>query len=226
MNAFLRTVGVLTLAILLAREICVSQQDGNSLFRRNPNYGQQTGLYTLYRTRSAEIVMLGNSITFGVNWNEFLGRSGVVNRGIPSDLLEGFLHRLEGIIQLHPAVVCIMGGINDLYEDIHPDTVFVRYRAVVDTLRKHGIVPIIQSTLFVSPRWKRYEKKNLAVAQLNDLLRAFADWERLEYLDLNAVLSRDGVLQEEFTTDGVHLTPRGYELWRNALEPVLMKYVR
>jgi lysophospholipase L1-like esterase len=96
----------------------------------------------------------------------------------------------------------------------------------VDTLRTHGIVPIIQSILFVSPRWKQHEKKNLEVAQLNDLLRAFSDWERLEYLDLNAVLSREGVLQEEFTTDGVHLTPQGYELWRNALEPVLKKYVR
>jgi len=34
--------------------------------------------------------MLGNSITHGAAWNELLGRSNVVERGISSDVLRGY----------------------------------------------------------------------------------------------------------------------------------------
>jgi lysophospholipase L1-like esterase len=206
--------------------VVLCQEANDPLYRKNPHYEHQLQLHAIYRTKQTDVVMLGNSITFGVNWNELMGRNGIVNRGIPSDVLEGFSHRLSDIIQLHPAVVCILGGINDLYEDIHVDTVFLRYRALVDTLRKHDIVPVIQSTLYVSPRWKRHEKKNREVAQLNSLLRRYADLEHLEFLDLNAVLSKDGMLKDEVTTDGVHLTASGYACWRDALEPVLKKYAK
>ena len=212
--------------LLLTSVVVLCQGTNDSLYRKNPHYEHHLQLHAIYRTKQTDVVMLGNSITFGVNWNELMGRSGIVNRGIPSDVLEGFSHRLSDIIQLHPTVVCILGGINDLYEDIPIDTVFLRYRALVDTLRKYDVVPVIQSTLYVSPRWKRYEEKNREVAQLNSLLRTYAGLEHLEFLDLNAVLSKHGMLKDEVTTDGVHLTASGYARWRDALEPVLKKYTK
>ena len=42
-------------------------------FRSNPNYTYEMGLYDIYKTKQADIVMLGNSITHGVKWNELLG---------------------------------------------------------------------------------------------------------------------------------------------------------
>ena len=37
--------------------------------------------------------MLGNSNTYGVDWVELLDREGIINRGIGSDITEGFLNR-------------------------------------------------------------------------------------------------------------------------------------
>ncbi len=210
--------------ILLFPSILAAQAPPDTTYLRNYNYFLQTSLYDLYQTDSAKVVMLGNSITFGVNWNELMGRQGVVNRGIGGDLTSGFLHRLEYVYRLHPVLCCVMGGINDIYEDISPDTIFANYKQILQGLRSHNIIPVIQSTLYVSRRWKRAAVKNRDVTRLNVLLRAYANAEGILFLDLNDVLSENGYLREPFSTpEGVHLNAAGYRLWRDQLEPVFRR---
>ncbi|MDH3251877.1 MAG: GDSL-type esterase/lipase family protein [Ignavibacteria bacterium] len=210
--------------LLLLPALVCSQTLPEKPFLSNRNYRLQTELYEVYRTDSATVVMLGNSITFGVQWNELMGRSGIVNRGIGSDVTEGFLHRLEYVYRLHPALCCIMGGINDIYNDIPVDSIFSTYALITRELRGHDITPVIQSTLYVSPRWKRAAEKNRDVIALNRLLETYAREEGIDYLDLNDVLSADGVLKDEVTYDGVHLNALGYRLWRDRLETMLKKH--
>ncbi len=78
-------------------------------YRDNPKYVQEMNLYKCYQ-KTGLAVMLGNSITYRINWNELLNRSDIINRGIGSDTTAGFLSRLEYVIAPNPKVVFLMGG--------------------------------------------------------------------------------------------------------------------
>ena len=201
-----------------------SQTSVDTLYKQNRNYSIQTDLYTIYKTEKADVVMLGNSITFGVNWNELMGRTQIVNRGIGSDNTFGFLQRMEHIYKLHPQLCCIMGGINDIYQDSPVEKIFENYKKIIEGLQAHKIVPVIQSTIFVSTKWRRYADKNLEVAKLDSMLADYAQSKGIEFVNLNAVMSRDHLLLEELTTDGVHLNAKGYALWRDELEKILKEH--
>ena len=193
-------------------------------YRNNPNYNHQLSLYDIYKTESADVIMLGNSITYGVNWNELVGRDGIVNRGIGSDIVEGFLNRLKYVIKLHPKLCFIMGGINDIYNDTPVDLNFQHYKKIIEILKENNITPIVQSTLYVSIKWHGYEDKNPEVRKLNELLYEYSKENEVDFIDLNLRISRDGILIEKYTHDGVHLNAEGYKIWGKEVDNVLKKY--
>ena len=209
------------IAVSLLISCTVAQTSYDSLYRKSTVYKNLTAHFELSRIQHAEIVFLGNSITYGGNWSELVGREKVVNRGIGGDNLPGMLNRLHQVLRLHPKICFVMAGINDLYTDAPVEEVFRRYVRLIDTLRAHSITPVIQSTLHVNPKWKRTEEINPQVRLLNQMLVQYAADHSLTFVDLNTMLSVDGVLKDEYTTDGVHLTPAAYAVWRDTIEPVL-----
>lgn len=216
-------MSIAKIALLVAVVSTIHAQTAyDSLYLKSTHYRNLVGLYDLSKTEKARIVFFGNSITFGAgNWSELLGREGIVNRGIGGDNLPGMLNRLHQVYRLQPQYCFIMAGINDLYADANVDTVFARYVQLIDSLQAKKIIPVIQSTLHVNPKWKRTEEKNPLVAKLNAMLRSLALRRSLEFIDVNSVVSRNGVLRDEYTGDGVHLTPAAYAAWRELLEPLL-----
>jgi hypothetical protein len=50
-----------------------SSSADSALYEYNPLYRQHIEMYKVYKTKRADIVMLGNSITHGTNWNGLLG---------------------------------------------------------------------------------------------------------------------------------------------------------
>ena len=201
-----------------------AQTPYDSLYLKSTVYKNLTAMFAISKTSSADIVFLGNSITYGGNWNELLGRDRVINRGIGGDNTVGMLHRMQYVYQLKPKLCFVMAGINDIYSDAPVETIFHNYAMIIDTLRVHSIIPIIQSTLHVNPKWKRTEEKNPEVAKLNSLLQVYAEKNEIDFIDVNAVLSLNGILRDEYTTDGVHLNASAYERWRELLFPILKKH--
>lgn len=200
-----------------AAEIFSSASVDTVNYRVNPNYDLQTGLYDIYQTRSARIVMLGNSITHGVNWNELMGRTDIVERGIPSDVVSGYLGRMSYVYNLNPKYIFIMGGINDIYSGIPVDSVFTSYKRLIESIRSKGIIPVIQSTLYVSTKWHSAGERNPEVLKLNYLLLEYARKNKILFIDLNKKMSQNMLLRNELTYDGVHLNANGYKIWREAL---------
>jgi lysophospholipase L1-like esterase len=211
-------------ACLLSGNIVFAQTPYDSLYLKSSTYKHLTAHFALSKMSSADVVFLGNSITFGGAWNELLGRERIVNRGIGGDNTVGMLHRLQYVYQLKPKLCFVMAGINDIYADVPVERIFNNYKQIIDTLMIHRITPVIQSTLLVNPKWKRAAEKNIEVKELNRLLMEYAVGKNIEYVDLNAVLSINDVLKEEYTTDGVHLTAMAYDRWRELLLPILIKH--
>lgn len=194
------------------------------LFKNNPIYWRETALYDIYKTKSANIVMLGNSITHGVNWNELLGREKVIERGIVSDQVEGFYNRMEYIYKLKPKIVFIMGGINDIYNWYPLDSIFYYYDKIINELKEKNIIPVIQSTLYVSSKWPNSENRNPEVTKFNKILFDYARENKIDFIDLNIKLSENEKLKDEMTWDGAHLTAKAYKIWSEEIEKILKKY--
>lgn len=216
--------------ILLAVFICITASAQNKTtaaepynFRTNPNYIYEMGLYDIYKTRTADIVMLGNSITHGVKWNELLGREKVIERGIPSDNLEGFISRLDYVTRLKPKVCFIMGGINDIYNWTALEKIFQNYTLIIKELKAKNIKVVIQSTLYANAKYPSAADRNIQVENLNKLLIDYAKKNNIEFIDLNQKLSTAKFLNGDVTYDGLHLNAKGYRIWGREVELVLKK---
>jgi len=212
------------MCILFAAVPLLAQTPYDSLYLKSSLYKNRTAIFASSETTSAGIVFLGNSITFAGDWNALLGRDSIVNQGIGGDNTLGMLHRLEYVYRLHPKLCFVMAGINDIYEDVAVERIFKNYTQIIDTIRSKHIIPIIQSTLFVNPKWKRAEGKNQEVKKLNALLLGYCTANNIMFVDLNASLSVGGMLNDQYTTDGVHLTPAAYSVWSTKILPILKKH--
>jgi lysophospholipase L1-like esterase len=100
--------------------------------------------------------------------------------------------------------------------------VFDNYRQAISILRSGGVHAVVQSTLFTNVR--RSDVVNSHILQLNQELKAYCGAGNCEYVDLNAALSRDGVLDSRFSYDGVHLNAAGYGTWVEIIKPIAMRY--
>jgi lysophospholipase L1-like esterase len=178
-------------------------------------------VFKAYKPKKFKIVMLGDSITYGIDWNELFSRSDVANRGIAGDLTEGFMKRLSDIYELNPEICMIMGGINDINNDIPVSDIFVNFTKIIEDLQANKITPIIQSTLFVSAMDENWKEKNEKVNELNRMLMDYAIANDITFIDINKELSRNGALDSSYTYDGLHLTGNGYEKWRDSVLPKL-----
>ena len=226
----------LLLIILFAANILVGQVQKD--YRSNPIYQRQLEFYKIYKPENVNIVMLGNSLTHGVDWNQLLGRNDVVGMGIVSDILAGFYARIHYVNKLNPEVCFVLGGLNDLYQWIPVEEIFSDYKKVIENLQRNGITPVIQSTLYAGRSWGEEwlrqnnpdasaaevnAERNIQVDRLNSMLKSYAEKNNIIFMDLNSLMSRGNYLRSELTYDGVHLNAAGYKIWGREVEEVLKK---
>jgi lysophospholipase L1-like esterase len=206
-------------------------QDERNGYKSNPNYARELDLYDIYKIEQADIVMLGNSLTHGVNWNELLGRNDVVERGISGDVTEGIINRMDNVILLKPKVCFIMAGLNDIYNWIPVEDIYVNYTHIVNVLKTKNIIPVIQSTLYAGSEWGKdwnltsetNAERNRQVDKLNNLLRDYASRNNIMFIDINSRMRNANFLKSSYTYDGVHLNAKGYKLWGKEVEKALKK---
>lgn len=200
-------------------------------YRNNPNYDHELELYEIYKTRQADIIMLGNSLTHGVNWNQLLGRNNVVEMGIPGDITEGMFNRLQYVIRLKPKICFILSGLNDIYNWIPVEDIFRNYIRIINLLKAKNIEPVIQSTLYAGKEWGKdwgttpeiNAGRNKEVDRLNLLLKDYASKNNIEFIDLVSIMSNSNFLNSKFTHDGLHLNAKGFKIWAQEVEKVLAK---
>ena len=222
MNCFFIHHIKLTVIIFTIPFIIMAQEIPQYL--NNPNYELELGKYKIYKTKQADIVMLGNSLTHGINWNELLRRESISEQGIPSDITAGVLNRMNFVLKVKPKICFIMIGVNDIFSWIPVDTVFANYSKIVEKLKENNIIPIIQSVLFAGEIQQVAVDRNKEIVKLNRLLYEFAKKNGFEYLNLNRKMSRASFLKKDITIDGIHLNGEGFKLWGREVDKVLRKF--
>lgn len=168
------------------------------------------------------IIMFGDSITKGGDWATLLGRSDVKNSGFPGFTTSHLVWLLkENVIDLKPRVCFLEGGINDIGVGIPLERTKSNYRSLIDGLKEHQIVPVVQSILYQQDN----PASKVQVDSLNSYLNAYCQSKGVYYLDLNTKLSSPAGLKAKYTTDGTHINQEAYGIWatevRNLLKSLL-----
>jgi lysophospholipase L1-like esterase len=179
----------------------------------------RTAFFQQSRSEAA-VIMFGDSITeFGGDWSELLDTS-ALNRGIASDTTEGMLSRLDEVIERKPKIVAVMAGINDVRMGVPVDLVAAHIEQILTKLKAANVRPVMQSTLPTASQLGE-PHTNVAVISLNGALSQWCASQDVPFLDLNAFLAPEGVLDPSMTLDDIHLNDAGYLRWRDVLAPLL-----
>jgi lysophospholipase L1-like esterase len=197
-----------------------------------PGYGINNIASLTYGHKNIDVVMIGDSITYGGNWNLLLNNEKIANLGINGDSTGGVLNRLEDVYFLEPEMCFIMIGINDFQGNRQVEDVLINYRKIVTELKTHKIRVIIQSVLHLGEKyyinrilgknkndWKEINEK---VKNLNGKLEKMALELEVEFIDINAGLSLDNILVEKYGDEsGLHLSIDGYKKWAEIIKPII-----
>jgi lysophospholipase L1-like esterase len=204
-----------------------------SVSRTYPGYSINNIISLTYEWENFDIVMVGDSITNGGNWNKLLENKRIANLGIGGDSTDGVLNRLGDIYYLNPKVCFIMIGINDFQGGNRSvEDVLKNYRRIVQEIKQHNIKVIVQSVLHLGHNYyinhingknkNDWEKINKKVERLNRELEKMAKECSVEFVNINAGLSANNILEEQYGDySGLHLSQLGYEKWAEIIRPLI-----
>lgn len=132
-------------------------------------------------------------------------------------------HFADRIILMHePKTIVFYAGDNDINSNRKPEQVLADFRAFAETVHKQLPKTRIHF-ICVKPslaRWKQFATQSKANALVKELC---AKDERLNYIDIvPGMLGKDGEpIPELFVKDGLHLTPKGYDVLSEAVRKAL-----
>lgn len=160
--------------------------------------------------------MLGDSLIDGLEWNAAFPKARIVNQAISGDTTVGLLSRINAAIDTRASVAIVMIGLNDIsLLNVEPAEIRPRYEAIIDRLSAAGMKVIVNSVLI------GLIERTESVQELNEYLRNKCKTGACVYVDLEAKLSRNGLLLPEYTYDGHHFTAPAYKIWVDQLAPYI-----
>ena len=217
---------ILVLLMAVATLSCMAQKKPV-----NPDvyYARRATLFDLLPVYSSDIIMLGNSLTDGAEWNELFDNCHVKNRGIVGDIIPGFFERLEPILKGQPRKIFIMGGVNDISHGVSADIIVSAMTQVVTTIQARcpKTEIYVQSMLPFNNDvrlWKLLKGREQVVVDGNKGLESMCQRLGVTFINLYPLfVGENGKMKPEYTNDGLHLMGGAYLIWRDALLPYIRK---
>ncbi len=215
-------------ALMLLSTAVYAQQDWGNIGK----YAKDNHEIISHPNNGQRVVFMGNSIT--ENWRnmrpEFFTDNGYIGRGISGQTSYQFLVRFrEDVIALHPRVVIINAGTNDVAENTGPydeERTLGNIISMTEIARANGIKVILSTVLPCAEfGWRREIKDSSEkIASLNARIKAYADSHGIGFIDYYTplVYGKRRQLNPKYTKDGCHPTIAGYEI----MEPLAQEAIR
>jgi len=147
--------------------------------------------------------------------------------GIEGDRVEHVLWRLEHgqVDGIDPKVVVLMIGTNNSGQNSATEIADGIKILVAEYEKRCPHAHIIHMGVF--PRGQNAtDGGRRKVAAVNEQIKSLADDQRVTFIDISAqLLEPDGSISRDMMPDFVHPTAKGYEIWADAIQPVLNKYL-
>lgn len=167
----------------------------------------------------ADIVFFGDSLTYYGDFSNVFPGKVVCNLGLRGDNLEGMIDRVEQVRILHPKMVFLMAGINDValldYSDFGD-----RYNTLLSKMQE--VLPesriVVQTLLPVNDRDFSISCNNEMIVRCNMSIQQAAARHKMAMIDLFSIYELEGYLPKYKTFDGIHLNEESYLAWIHILK--------
>lgn len=190
-------------------------------------YGDANSKITPPAKDERRVVFMGDSITD--NWNKpgfggFFPGKPYIDRGISGQTTPQMLIRFRpDVIALHPSVVVILAGTNDIAGNTGPMTLQAiedNLNSIAELATANHIRVVLASVLPVSDYEKTKDGKPIIrttqrppkqIEALNEWIKKYVAENKLTYLDYySAMIDEKGFLKDELSDDGLHPNEKGY----------------
>jgi lysophospholipase L1-like esterase len=168
------------------------------------------------------VVFYGDSITDIWKLAEYFPGKPYVNRGIGGQTTPQILVRFrQDVIDLHPKVVVILAGTNDIAGNTGPmrnEDIEANYASIAELAKAHDIKVVFSSVLPVhnyTDRSKDFfaQRPMARILALNEWLRGYCAGSGDIYLNyFSAVVDDKGLLQKDLADDGLHPNAAGFKI--------------
>jgi len=185
---------------------------------------RHNSLCALVRERKPALIFIGDSITHFMEgkdvWHKYYEPRNAVDLGFGWDRTENVLWRLQHgeLDGYEPKVAVVMIGTNN---GNPPAEIATGIRAICAEI--HQRTPKTKILLLgVFPRGEKPDGGRTKIEEINKLIAAFDGQDGITFLDIGSkFLNSDGTISKEIMGDFLHPTPKGYEIWAEAMEPTL-----
>ena len=187
-----------------------------------------------------DVYFEGNSITrrwgatdypdFLANWRANFHGWNAADFGWGADRIEHMLWRVENgeLDGVNPKVIVILAGANNVGREPGGEEKIADItrglRALVDLCRQKAP----NATIVLTGIFPRNDNPaaapqlNREIARINENLARFADEKSIRYVDVsNKLTDGNSRLLDGMMVDGLHPTVKGYQIWADALKPIL-----
>jgi lysophospholipase L1-like esterase len=168
------------------------------------------------------VVFFGDSITDIWHLDEYFPGKPYINRGIGGQTTPQMLVRFrQDVIELHPKVVVILAGTNDIAGNtgpMRPEDIEANCASLAELSRAHGIKVIYSSILPVhnyTPRAQDFfaQRTPEKILELSGWLKNYCAGAGCLYLDyFRALVDDKGLMKKELADDGLHPNAAGYKI--------------
>ena len=201
---------------VISHELQIYQEDRLDYFKKDNLKQKMNG-----------IVFTGDSIIEFYPLKKFLGRDlPLINRGIAGTDSGWLLKHLdEQVIKLNPQKVFILVGTNDLGLGYDISVAYNNIIAIISEIKKVlpqtqvfilSLLPVNESSEYEQ---KVKIRKNEMISKLNGRLSAILEVNFINtYPDL---VDNKNNLSVSYTTDGLHLSQKGYQTFSNNIKQFL-----
>jgi lysophospholipase L1-like esterase len=180
------------------------------------------------------VVFFGDSITDKWPLDEYFPAKPYINRGISGQTTPQMLIRFrQDVIDLHPKVVVILAGTNDIAGNTGPmrlEDIEANYASMAELARANRLRVVFSSVLPVhnyTPQSQnlfagRPPEKILALNRwLKNYVAAHPDCLYLDYF--TAMVDDKGLLKHDLADDGLHPNAAGYKIMAPLAEKAIEK---
>lgn len=216
--------------LLLAQTLVYSQNEQPKNDWPNlQKYAEANKNINSKQNNSKRIVLMGDSITefWQPSYPNFYADNGFINRGLSGQTTPQILLRFRAdVINLKPDAVIILAGINDIAENTGPITLEETLGNIIsmaELAKANNIKVVLCSVLPANAFWWNDKIKPAdKVIALNSMIKAYADKNKIIYIDYYSPMVNDEKgLDKKWGDDGVHPNANGYKL----MEPLLVKAI-
>lgn len=182
-----------------------------------------------------DVLFLGDALTQGLSdsrdfWKKNFEPLKAANFGIAGDRTQQILWRIQNgeLEGIKPKVVVLMIGASHAFTQDSAEKVNAGTRKIIEAIRAK--LPEAKILLLAAlPLAKNNSAPARAkIATLNALNAKLDDGKSVRFLDMKQkFVESDGTLSEaNYQVDFVHLKPKGYELWAEAMRPLLTEILK